>query len=242
MQRPEIAALLAFVDSLAPERAPQSRPAAGERMEQWATLLAHVPSTARHPDGRHWDASRVAARHIATSPYPIKPSDIGGPWETYRADVVGRHHDPAPAVDPDDEAAYRAALRQTRAAVAVGALPPAPQQAIEGTVSPIRAQRDAEAKRRLAELGSYVPKTVRAQLAEFRPHRALRERLAAAGLPDPLDVECAVCGASTGTPCRIRRIAPGDDAISFRPMAYPHPSRVDAAEAHHARQQRESAA
>ncbi|WP_432155548.1 zinc finger domain-containing protein [Streptomyces sp. bgisy153] len=244
MNRPEIAALLAYVDRLDPTRAPQSKAAAGERLEQWATLLAHVPATAQHPDGpeRSWDAARVAARHIATSPYPIKPSDVGAPWETYRADVVGRHWDPAPAVDPDDERAYRAALRGTRHAVAVGQLPPAPQHAIEGRPSPIRAERDAEAARRLAALGDYVPKTVRDQLAAYRPHRAERERLAAANLPDALDVACTWCGATTGQPCRARRIAPGSNAISYRPKLRPHPCRVEDAQAHHARRQQQETA
>ncbi|MEU4986601.1 cell surface glycoprotein [Streptomyces sp. NPDC021969] len=242
MQRPEIAALLAYVDRLDPTRAPQSKAAAGERLEQWATLLDHVPATAQHPDGRHWDASQVAARYIATSPYPIKPSDIGAPWETYRADVVGRHHDPAPPVDPDNEAAYRAALRNTRQAVAVGALAPAPQHAIEGRPSPIRAQRDAEAARRLAALGDYVPKTVRDQLAQYRPHRAQRERLAAANMPDPLDVECTWCGATVGQPCRARRIAPGTDAIGYRAKKAPHPCRVEDAQAHHARRKEQETA
>ncbi|MFF2014029.1 cell surface glycoprotein [Streptomyces sp. NPDC058195] len=240
MERPEIAALLAHVDRLAPERAPQSKAAAAERLAQWSTLLAHVPATAQHPDGRDWDVAQVAARHIATSPYPIKPSDVGGPWETYRADVIGRHHDPAPAVDPDDEAAYRAALRNTRQAVAVGALAPAPQHAIEGRPSPIRAVRDAEAARRLAALGDYVPKTVRDALAAYRPQRAERERLAAADLPDPLDVACTWCQAPVGQSCRVRRINPRKhDAIGYRPMSKPHPCRVDDAAAYYAARRRE---
>ncbi|MEV7991586.1 cell surface glycoprotein [Streptomyces sp. NPDC086077] len=245
MNRREIAALLAYVDRLDPTRAPQSKSAAGERLEQWATLLEHVPATAQHPDGpeRSWDASRVAARHIATSPYPIKPSDVGAPWETYRADVVGRHWDPAPAVDPDNVTAYRAALRSTRQAVAVGALPPAPQHAIEGRPSPIRAERDAEAARRLAALGSYVPRTVAQQLATYRPHRAQRERLAAANLPDALDVECTWCGATAGQPCRTRNIRPGKDPQQrARARRDPHPSRVEDAQAHHARRQEQETA
>ncbi|APD18572.1 hypothetical protein SEA_PICARD_42 [Streptomyces phage Picard] len=244
MDRREIAALLAYVDRLDPGRAPTDRATAGERLEQWATLLAHVPATAQHPAGpeRSWDASQVAARHIGTSPYPIKPSDIGAPWETYRADVVGRHHDPAPPVDPDNEAAYRAALRHTRHAVAVGALPPAPQQAIEGRPSPIRAVRDAAAARRLAELGSYVPRTVAAELETFRPQRAERERLAAANRPDPLDVACPWCKAPAGRPCRAPRVSPSSDAIGYRPMKAPHPSRVEDAQAHHARRQEQETA
>ncbi|MFF0894713.1 cell surface glycoprotein [Streptomyces sp. NPDC003278] len=231
MNRREIAALLAYVDRLDPSRAAQDRAAAGERLDQWAILLEHVPATAQHPDGRHWDASQVAARHIARSPYPIKPSDIGAPWETYRAEVIGRHWDPAPPVDPDNEAAYRAALRGTRQAVAVGALAPTPQRAIEGAPSPVRAQRDAEAARRLAALGEYMPRTVRQALAAQRPHRAQREQLAAAGLPDPLDVPCPYehCRAAKGDPCRnARRIA----------RSRPHPSRLDdATTAHYARQE-----
>ncbi|WP_406334307.1 cell surface glycoprotein [Streptomyces zaomyceticus] len=242
MDRREIAALLAYVDRLDPGRAPTDRATAGERLEQWSILLAHVPSTAQHPDGRHWDASRVAARHIGTSPYPLKPSDIGAPWETHRADVVGRHYDPAPAVDPDDEAAYRAALRHTRHAVAVGALPPAPQHAIEGRPSPIRAVRDAAAARRLAELGSYVPRTVAGELENFRPQRAERERLAATSRPDPLDVVCTWCKAPAGRPCRVPRVNPNDDAISYRPMKNPHGSRLDDAAAHHARRQEQETA
>ncbi|NEC29560.1 cell surface glycoprotein [Streptomyces sp. SID8111] len=231
MDRREIAALLAYVDRLAPERAPRDQAAALERVDQWATLLAHVPATAQHPGGpeRSWDASQVAARYIATTPYPIKPADIGAPWETYRAEVIGRHHDPAPPVDPDNEAAYRAALRNTRQAVAVGALPPAPQRAIEGRPSPIRAQRDAEAARRLAALGDYVPKTVKQALEDYRPHRAARERLAAAGQPDPLDVPCPYehCRADTGKPCRDHR---GNHRTR------PHPSRVDDATTRHAQE------
>lgn len=244
MNRREIAALLAYVDRLDPTRAPQSKAAAGERLDQWATLLEHVPATAQHPDGpeRSWDAARVAARHIATSPYPIKPSDIGAPWETYRADVVGRHWDPAPPVDPDDVKAYRAALRGTRQAVAVGALPPAPQHAIEGRPSPIRAERDAEAARRLAALGDYVPRTVRDQLAPYRPHRAARERLAAANLPDPLDVECTWCGATVAQPCRARRVDPKTNAVGYRAKKSPHPCRVEAAQSHHARRQQQETA
>ncbi|MFD7994520.1 zinc finger domain-containing protein [Streptomyces mexicanus] len=238
MDRREIAALLAFIDRLDPGRAPQDRATAAERVDQWATLLAHVPATAQHPEGRHWDASQVAARHIATSPYPIKPSDIGAPWEAYRSDIVGRHWDPAPPVDPDDWKAYRNALRNTRHAVAVGQLPPAPQHAIEGRPSPIRAERDAEAARRLAALGTYVPKTVRDQLAEYRPHRAQRERLAAAGLPDPLDVPCQYehCRAPVGKPC-TRPTRKG----GRRPLAAPHPCRVEAATIHHAARQEQTA-
>src|SRR5690606_14908699 len=216
MDRREIAALLAYVDRLAPARAPPDQAAAPERADQWATLLAHVPATAQHPDGpeRSWDASQVAARYIATTPYPIKPSDIGAPWETYRADVMNRHHDPAPAVDPDDWKAYRDAPRGTRHAVAVGGPPPPPPPPPPGPPPPpprrprpVRAQRDAEAARRLAALGDSVPRTVRDALADSRPHRAARERLAAAGQPAPLDVPCPYehCRADPGKPCRDHR-------------------------------------
>jgi hypothetical protein len=243
MDRREIAALLAYVDRLAPERAPRDQAAAAERIEQWAILLAHVPATAQHPAGpeRSWDASRVAARYIATTPYPIKPSDVGAPWETYRADVIGRHWDPAPAVDPDNEAAYRAALRGTRQAVALGALPPTPQRAIEGAPNPTRVAREALAAQRLAALGDYIPKTVRAQLAAHRPVRAQREQLAQAGLPDALDVECTWCGAPTGEQCRGRAINPRGGQIKYRQRTTPHPCRVDDATTHHHTRQEQTA-
>ncbi|KUN96174.1 zinc finger domain-containing protein [Streptomyces caeruleatus] len=218
MNRREVAALLAYAVKLDPRSAPADQAAADEVLDQWADLLADVPPTAPHPAGRHWDASQVVRHHIATSPYPIKPSDVSRPWHAFRRDVVDRHHDPVPAVDPDDPEAYRAALVATRHAVAVGAAPAATFRELTGGPAPDVAER-------LAALGEYVPRSVAQALAEFRPRRAERERRAVEGLPDPLDVACPY------EQCRARK---GEPCVNYRrnPRSSAHPSRLDLATAH----------
>ncbi|MFE7782063.1 zinc finger domain-containing protein [Streptomyces nigrescens] len=230
MNRQEVAALLAYAVRLDPRSAPTDQAAADETLDQWADLLADVPPAAPHPNGRHWDAAQVVRHHIATSPYPIKPSDVSRPWHDFRRDVVDRHHDPVPAVDPDDPEAYRAALVATRHAVAIGAAPAATYRELTG--GPTREERDQFAEQRLAALGAYVPRTVAQALAEFRPHRTERERRAVEGLPDPLDVPCPyqACRAEAGTPCRM-----GKNRAKRR--ATPHPTRIDlATDRHHAQE------
>lgn len=227
----EIGALLAYADRLAPRYAPQDKPAATERYRAFGELLADVPGTAPHPDGRDWNALHAVRRHIAESPYPLQASDITRPWLRFKADVLGRHHDPLPAADPDDPQAWRAELLGTRAAVAAGQATPAPYRELLGGT---RDQRERQAAARLAALGAYMPRTVQQQLATYRPQRAVRERLAAAGLPDPLDVPCPYeqCRRPAGRPCQNRR---GTDRTT------PHPSRTDAATTHHAQQNRTTA-
>ncbi|MER0481611.1 cell surface glycoprotein [Streptomyces sp. Edi2] len=224
MIREQVAALLAYAVKLDPRSAPTDQAAAMEVLDQWADLLADVPPTAPHPAGRHWDASQVVRHHIATSPYPIKPSDVSRKWHDFRRDVVDRHHDPLPAADPDDPAAYRAALVADRTAVATGAATASTVKELTGGRT--RDERDQFAEQRLAALGDYVPRTVANALAEFRPRRAERERLAAEGLPDPLDVACPYqqCRAEAGAPCMNHRRNPRRTA---------HPSRLDLAAAHH---------
>ncbi|MFI0736436.1 cell surface glycoprotein [Streptomyces sp. NPDC021225] len=234
MNRREVAALLAYAVKLDPRSAPADQAAADETLDQWADLLADVPPTAPHPNGRHWDASQVVRRHIATSPYPIKPSDVSRPWHEFRRDVVDRHHDPVPAADPDNAAAYRAELLSLRHAVATGALTASTVKELTGGPAP-------EVAERLAALGEYVPRSVAQQLAAYRPRRAERERLAAADLPDPLDVACTWCGAPAGEPCRGRRVNPKGGEIKSRRKARAHPCRAEVAAAHHAARQ-ESAA
>ncbi|MFF4751802.1 cell surface glycoprotein [Streptomyces sp. NPDC001270] len=221
MNRQHVAALLAYTDRLDPTRAPQDRAAAAERLDQWAELLADVASTAPHPEGRHWDASQIVRHHIATSPYPIKPSDVSRPWADFRRDILSRHVDPLPAVDPDDDTAYRAALAAQRRAIETGATVATPRAALTTGMT------EQQARARLAALGTYVPRTVAAVLAAHRPRKAEREQLAAAGRPDPLDVPCPYehCRADRGQPCRTARRAP---------RATAHPSRLDdATTAHH---------
>lgn len=219
MNRQQVAALLAYAVRLDPRTAPSDQQAAADTLDQWADLLADVPPTAPHPNGRHWDASQVVRHHIASSPYPIKPADVSRPWHAFRRDVLDRHTDPTPAADPDDPDAYRAELLGTRHAVATGQ-----QQAI--TYRELTSGIAPEVEQRLAALGGYVPRSVAQQLANYRPRRAQREALAAANRPDPLDVPCpyAQCLAPAGRPCRNRHRAP---------RATAHPSRLDAATAHH---------
>ncbi|PJN40490.1 cell surface glycoprotein [Streptomyces sp. CB02959] len=223
MTREQVAALLAYAVRLDPRSAPTDQAAAGETLDSWADLLSDVPPTAPHPNGQHWDAAQVVRHHIATSPYPIKPSDVSRPWWDFHRDVIDRHHDPVPAVDPDDAAAYRAALAAGRHAVATGAAPAATFRELTGGT---REERDQAAAERLAALGDYVPRTVRDALAPYRPRQAERERLAIEGLPDALDVPCPYdqCRAAVGAPCVNYRRIPRRDA---------HPTRLDRATARH---------
>ncbi|UIX33570.1 zinc finger domain-containing protein [Streptomyces sp. GQFP] len=227
MDRHQVAALLAYADRLDPTRAPADKAAAGERLAQWADLLADVAPTAPHPEGRHWDASQAVRRHIATSPYPIKPSDVSRPWADFRRDVLSRHVDPVPDVDPDDQAAYRARLAAHRYAIETGQTSATPRAAL--TAGPAA----EEVARRLAELGTYMPRTVAQQLATYRPRRAERERLAAENAPDPLTVACTWCNAGEGEPCRGRRINPKGGEIKYRRRAAAHHCRVEDATTTH---------
>lgn len=231
MNRQEVAALLAYAVRLDPRTAPANEAEATERLDQWCDLLGDVAATAPHPDGRHWDASQVVRHHIASSPYPIKPSDIGGPWLNFRRDVLGRHQDPVPNVDPNDEAAYRAAIAGQRRAIETGRAVATPRALMPGETG-TREQREQANAARLAALGTYVPRTVRDALAPVRPVRAERERLAATGQPDALDVPCTWCKAEAGQSCRDVRINPQDNSTRARRRTRPHPSRLDAATTH----------
>jgi hypothetical protein len=228
----EVAALLAYAVRLDPRLAIDDPAAADDRLDQWCDLLADVPATAPHPDGRDWHAGHVVRHHIASSPYRIQPSDVSRPWHTFKADTLGRHTDPVPAVDPDNAAAYRAELLGTRHAIATGQAAPSVYRELTGGST--RDARNEFAAARLAALGEYMPRTVAAELAAHRPRRAERERLAAANLPDALDVACPYdqCRAARGEPCRNRHRAP---------RARPHPTRLDAATAHHNARQEQHA-
>nr|WP_202535423.1 cell surface glycoprotein [Streptomyces sp. SID4919] len=214
--------MIAYVVRLDPRLALDDETTAAERLTQWCDLLSDVPAQAQG-----WDASRTARDYIARHPYRIQPSDISRPWHTHKADLIGRHtgtFEPTahPEVDPDAETgdAYLAAMRAERHAIATGRQAPVTQRAL--STGPAA----AEVERRLATLGTYMPRTVRQVLAAQRPRRAERERLATAGLPDPLDVPCPWehCLADRGDPCRNSHRAP---------RRKPHPSRTDLATARH---------
>src|SRR5207237_1007161 len=76
-----------------------------------------------------------AREHICTSPYRIQPADIIRQWRAYQRDQLARHTDPIPAADPDDPAAYPAALSANRQAVAAGTEAPSPHRQLT-TVAP----------------------------------------------------------------------------------------------------------
>ncbi|MFD3903002.1 hypothetical protein HXS80_20650 [Streptomyces sp. CB04723] len=137
MKRAHVAVLLAYVDKLAPDRAPTTKEAVLERLDAWADVLLDVAPRAAHPEGHDWDASHVVRHHIASSPYPIKPSDVSRPWYAWRADVIRAHattFEPRlhPEIDPDPDPGpeYFAALRARLHAVAAGEQPPVTLRAI----------------------------------------------------------------------------------------------------------------
>lgn len=216
----EVAALLAYAARLDPRLAAPSEAEADAQLDQWCDLLSDVPATAPHPDGRAWDASQVVRHHIASSPYPIKPSDVSRPWWAFRRDVLDRHTDAVPAADPDKPLDYRAELLSVRTAVATGQ-----QQAT--TYRELRGGPAPEVAERLAAIGRRIPPEAAAGLAKWRSRATKRERLAAEGLPDPYTVPCSHCRARAGEACRNHRRKPRTTA---------HPSRMDAATARHAAQ------
>ncbi|MEU2134951.1 cell surface glycoprotein [Streptomyces sp. NPDC018352] len=178
------------------------------QIDMWAGILAEVP----------YDYAITAAhQHYAKSTWPILPADIATRWAATVRDRMNRHTDPAPAVDPDNEGAYRAELAASRRAVATGQAPAVELR--ELTAGPAAYEADA----RWAALGSYVPLHVRDALAEQRPERAERERLLRTGQPDPLSVQCPwdACRAPAGQRCNTRG----------RTRHAPHPARIDAARA-----------
>lgn len=97
-------------------------------IEDWADALGHVPATLAEV---RWDVAH-AVRHYyeqqrgnhSAQYRAIEPGDILAAWAPFRAELMSRHTDPVPDADPDDVAAYLAALRACRHAVAVGRCAP----------------------------------------------------------------------------------------------------------------------
>ncbi|MFJ6752220.1 hypothetical protein ACIQNI_29160 [Streptomyces sp. NPDC091266] len=226
MDRREIAALLAYIGRLDPRTIRTDQGEARDQLATWHELLGDVPLTTPHG----WDARAAARKHIRVSPYQVLPADISRPWESYRRDRLGRHTDPTPTVDPDNQAAWTAELASARRAVATGSAQPAQYRAITSR----RADPDLEA--RLREDGSCIPPQARAALAPYRPIRAAREAAVAQGQPDALGVRCEWCQAQVDEPCRRRRIAPDGGARGTAPRPTPHPGRLDLAAARQAQE------
>lgn len=222
MDRRETAALLAYIGRLDP-RSIRVEGEARDQLNQWHDLLGDVPMIT--PQG--WDARVAARQHIRDSPYQILPADIARPWGSYRRDRLGRHTDPTPSVDPDDQAAWTAELVGARRAVASGVAQPAQDRAVTSG----RRRIDPMLEARLREIGSCIPPDARAALAPYRPARAAREAAVAQGRPDVLSVRCDWCLAQVGEPCRRRRVGPNGGARGNAPRATSHPSRIDLAAA-----------
>jgi hypothetical protein len=194
----------------------------------WATVLADVPADF---------ALNAVGEHYATSPFPLKPSDIADRWNTKVRDRMSRdtgtfEPNDYPDLDPDDVVGYLAALRGHRKAVIQGAQPP-------NNIKAITAGAAAdEVTERLKTLGTYVPRQVDDQLDAYRPLKAARREALIAGQPDPLAVDCDWCQAPAGEPCRSRRVDPNGGATSNRRRSTPHPSRLD--DAREAQQEQEA--
>ncbi|MFJ1605541.1 hypothetical protein ACIOHS_19535 [Streptomyces sp. NPDC088253] len=225
MDRREVAAVLAYIGRLDPRTARTGTDEARAQITQWHELLHDVPFTTDHG----WDVREAIRAHVLDSPYPILPVDVARKWRAYRRDRLDRHTDPTPIADPDNPAAWRTELLDTRHAVATGMAAPSPHRQFA-----VGQHRDIEG--RLAAVGSSIPPAVRAALAPYRPARAAREAAVAAGQPEALSVPCRWCHAVKGEPCRSRRVGLDGHARGNAPRTRPHPTRVDLAAAELARQ------
>ncbi|NEB83944.1 hypothetical protein G3I43_07090 [Streptomyces anulatus] len=209
-QIPQLIAQIALADARVRREDPTEQRA---QVLMWAGILADVPLDY---------AVRAVQKHYAKSTWPILPADIATQWAATVRDRMQRDVDPAPPVDPDNEAAYRQQLAAHRRAVATGQQPPVEHKAL--TAGPAA----AEAEQRLKAFGRYIPQSVDDVLAAYRPRRAARIATIRAGQPDALAIQCPVetCRAAVGAACT----RPGKGQTRHR-LAGPHPSRVDAAAA-----------
>ncbi|MGW2822153.1 zinc finger domain-containing protein [Streptomyces sp. NPDC001443] len=230
MDRRETAALLAYIGRLDPRTIRTDPGELRDQLGQWHELLDDVPLATPHG----WDARSVARGHIRVSPFQILPADIGRPWASYRRDRLGRHTDPTPAADPDDQATWTAELVGTRRSVAVGTAQPNQYRQLAS------ASTDPRLEARLQEVGSCIPPDARAIFAQCWPARAAREAAIAQGLPNPLSVRCERCHAPVGARCRRQRFGRGGAVVGTVPRTTPHPSRASLAAARQAPESRQA--
>lgn len=199
----------------------------------WAAALNAIPLDD--------DARAAVARHYAETDRWITPAHVLQQRAKIRRDRLDRAN-VLYAGRPDETGAESITRRRALlAAVADGRIEPqtVPQALGLAPGTAPRAltggpARDPELEARLAAIGRTIPDEVAEQLRPFRPVRAQREALARHGLPDPLDVACPYerCLAPAGEPCRQGK-------NHARRRSTPHPSRLEAATAHHnARQER----
>jgi hypothetical protein len=186
------------------------------------------------------DARAAVARHYNETDKWLTPAHVRTQRARIRADRIERANVLDDGRPDESPAQYLARRRALTAAVADGRL--APQTATQAVGrAPSTAPRALtggpapEVAERLAALGRRIPDTAAEELRTFRPRRAERESLAEHGQPDPLDVACPYepCRAPAGQPCRM--------GASRRHRATPHPTRLDAALAHHNTRQEQPA-
>jgi hypothetical protein len=211
---PELIAKIAMADPRVKRDDPIERRA---QLQMWAGILADVP---------HGFAVQAAQDHYANSQWPIVPGDIASRWQAVVRDRMRRdtgtfEPNEFPDLDPDDVIGYLAALRGHRQAVIQGVQPPNNVKAL--TAGPAA----DEVTRRLATLGTYIPRQVDEALDAHRPIKAARREALIAGQPDALSVDCDWCQAPAGEPCRSRRIDPKGGATSTRRRSTPHPTRLE---------------
>ncbi|MGZ2358504.1 hypothetical protein LRE75_17670 [Streptomyces sp. 372A] len=216
MDRREVAAVIAYVGRLDPRTIRTDAGEARDQLATWHELLRDVPMAT----GQGWDVRDVVRKRIVASPYPILPADVAREWNAHYRDRLGRHTDPTPMADPDDPRAWRAELVATRDAVVTGRIAPSPHRGVTA------GEPHPGLEKTLKAVGIYVPDAVRAELAPFRPARAAREAVIAAGGPDTFCVPCERCRAPKGEPCR-ERSGGGVRNRNTKPRIEPHPTRVE---------------
>ncbi|MFI8853647.1 hypothetical protein ACIGW3_26125 [Streptomyces sp. NPDC053499] len=148
---------------------------ADAQVRMWATALMDVPLDF---------AGEAVGAHYREHPWPVRPSDITARWRTECRNRMERHAERrAPAADPDDPQAYRAALLAERRAVVTGQEPPAAVRALTAAVG------------RSVEVAQPNPGYLAAKAA------CLPQREEPAGPPE-WAVGCPSCGAAPGRACR----------------------------------------
>ncbi|MEW1611481.1 MULTISPECIES: hypothetical protein [unclassified Streptomyces] len=179
MNLKEVAALLNHAGTIDSRlrRLMSTQQQAAETIRSWGNALAGVPATV---ETVRWDAARAVDSFYEqqggdrTAQYRcVELTDILGAWSRRRAELLHRHIDPVPNVDPDNSAAYLAKLRADRQAVASGSAPPTDLPQLTGW------QREAEIAARVAATGSPIPEHIRRELAPYRVLQARRDSTAA---------------------------------------------------------------
>ena len=165
----EIPGLLKQLSYADPRVLPTDRGEIVGKVAMWAGILCN------EADVPFDFAVRAAQQHYATSEWPVTPAAIATAWRAHRRNAVQRDAErAAPAVDPDDEMAYRRALRDRRQDVANGQQPPAAIRALT------------------AGIGRRIP---------AQPPADLRARAGLRARPPELAVPCPHCHAAAGDRC-----------------------------------------